>query len=275
MPESRIHFPPRPNRIFIILFCLGLFFAPFVFCAEEPVTGRTPVYSYRVVRTYPHDRTAFTQGLVYADGALYEGTGQHGRSSLRKTDLATGRVLQRIDLASYYFGEGITFFGDRMIQLTWQSGVGFVYDRATFRLLQQFSYAHEGWGITHDGKELILSDGTSVLRRLDPHTFRETSRIDVRDDRGAVTGINEMEYVKGAIYANIWPTNRIAVIHPRTGRVNAWIDMEDLLSKGDAIDADVLNGIAYDVRGDRLFVTGKYWPKIFEIKVIKRHVRRK
>jgi glutamine cyclotransferase len=230
----------------------------------------TPVYSYRIVRTYPHDRTAFTQGLVYTDSALYEGTGQMGRSSLRKTDLASGRVVQRIDLAPVYFGEGITCFGDRIIQLTWRSRVGFVYDRASFRLLGQFTYDHEGWGITHDGQTLIVSDGTSVLHRLDPRTFQEIGRIEVRDDRGAVTGLNELEYIKGEIFANVWPTNRIAVIHPQTGRVRAWIDLEDLLSQDDAQETDVLNGIAYDVRGDRLFVTGKYWPKIFEIKVIKK-----
>ena len=276
MPEKRMSLYQKTCKTLRILVCLGLFLVPFVYSAEEPLTGKTPVYTYRIVRTYPHDRTAFTQGLVYADGALYEGTGQKGQSSLRKTDLASGRVVKRIDLASSYFGEGITFFGDRIIQLTWQSQMGFVYDRSTFKLLHQFTYPHEGWGITHDGRDLILSDGTSVLHRLNPKTFREKSRIDVRDDQNRpVTGLNELEYVKGSIYANIWPTNRIAVIHPRTGRVRAWIDLDGLLSQRDALDVDVLNGIAYDARGDRLFVTGKYWPKIFEIKVVEKRVSHK
>ena len=266
----------KAGKIFAMLAGLVFFMAPFAYAAEAAATDRTPVYTYRIVRTYPHDRAAFTQGLIYADGALYEGTGQIGQSSLRKTELATGRVEKRIDLSLPYFGEGITLFGDRIIQLTWKSGVGFVYDRSTFILLQQFSYPHEGWGITHDGKQLILSDGTSVLRRMDPKTFREIGRIDVRDAQGKpVTGLNELEYVKGAIYANIWPTSRIAVIHPRTGRVSAWIDLEGLLSKAEAIDVDVLNGIAYDAQGDRFFITGKYWPKIFEIKVIKKRISRK
>lgn len=276
MHEHPVSLCLKACMLFTVLVCLGLFLVPFANCAEEVITGKAPVYTYRIVRTYPHDRAAFTQGLVYADGALYEGTGQIGQSSLRMVELASGRVIKRIDLAAPYFGEGITLIGDRIIQLTWKSQVGFVYDRSTFRLLHRFSYPHEGWGITHDGKNLFLSDGTSVVHRMDPKTFRENGRIDVRDDRGRpVTGINELEYIKGAIYANIWPTNRIAVINPRTGRIRAWVEMEGLLSPTEALDVDVLNGIAYDAREDRIFITGKYWPKVFEIRVVEKRFSRK
>ncbi len=252
-----------------IILLTGLCSFPQVLWAQEPAAGQVPACSYRVVRSYPHDRQAFTQGLVYVDGVLYEGTGLNGRSSLRKVDLATGRVLKRIDLAPAHFGEGVTVFGDRIVQITWQSHIGFVYDKATFRLLKQFSYPHEGWGITHNGKQLIMSDGTSILHILDPKDFQETARIEVRDVRGPVSGLNELEYVKGEIYANVWPTDAISVINPRTGRVRCRINLEGLLDKKDSAGADVLNGIAYDPQGDRLFVTGKFWPKIFEIKMIK------
>ncbi len=237
--------------------------------AGRTMQGKTPSYGYRVIRSYPHDRQAFTQGLFYADGCLYEGTGLHGRSSLRKLDPASGRVLKELKLERSYFGEGITAFGDRIVQVTWRSHVGFVYDKKSFRLLKQFSYSHEGWGVTHDGKRLIMSDGTSVLHFLDPVDFQETAAVSVFDERGAVVGLNELEYVQGAIYANIWPTDRIAVIDPGTGRVIAWIDLKGLLGPGDAPDTDVLNGIAYDAGGDRLFVTGKLWPKLFELKIVK------
>ncbi|MBU2055357.1 MAG: glutaminyl-peptide cyclotransferase [Proteobacteria bacterium] len=231
--------------------------------------GETPSYDYRVVRTYPHDRQAFTQGLACADGVFYEGTGLHGRSSLRKVDRASGRVLKEVRLEPHYFGEGIAVFGDRIVQLTWRSQIGFVYDKKTFRLLEKFSYPGEGWGLTHDGKRLIMSDGTAVLRVLDPKDFRETAKISVHDERGPVAGLNELEYVRGAIYANVWPTDEIAVIDPRTGRVKGWIDLQGLLDKGDSPGVDVLNGIAYDALGNRLFVTGKLWPKVFELRLIK------
>ncbi len=227
--------------------------------------GRTFVSPYRVIRSYPHDRQAFTQGLVYEGGFFYEGTGLHGRSSLRKVDPVSGRILKEIRLEPSHFGEGITIFGDRIVQLTWLSHLGFVYDKASFRLLKTFAYPQEGWGITHDGERLIRSDGTSILHFLDPNDFREVATVGVHDERGPVTGLNELEYVQGAIYANVWPTDRIAVIHPRTGRVEAWMDLKGLLGKRDSQGADVLNGIAYDARGDRLFVTGKLWPKVFEI----------
>jgi glutamine cyclotransferase len=251
-----------------LLICLML--TPSASNAQAPVTGKTPVYHYQVVRSYPHDRQAFTQGLVFIDGVLYEGTGLHGRSSLRKVDLATGRILKQIDLSPAYFGEGIAVFANRIIQITWQSQTGFVYDKKTFRLLRQFHYPHEGWGITHDGKRLLVSDGTSVIHFLSPKDFRETGRLEVHDDRGPVTGLNELEYVKGELYANIWQTDLVAIIEPRTCRVKAWLNLEGLLRKEEALNADVINGIAYDAAKDRLFVTGKLWPKAFEIKVIKK-----
>jgi glutaminyl-peptide cyclotransferase len=228
-------------------------------------TKPTPQYPCRVVQSFPHDRQAFTQGLAYEDGFFYEGTGLQGQSTLRRVDPVTGFVLQEIKLSPSYFGEGITVWGDRIVQLTWKSKMGFVYDKSSFRLLTSFAYPGEGWGITQDGRRLIMSDGTSVLRFLDPKDFRETATLAVRDDKGPVTGLNELEWVQGAIYANVWPTDRIAVIHPRTGRVDAWLDLKGLLGGTEAQGVDVLNGIAYDAKGGRLFVTGKLWPKVFEI----------
>jgi len=275
MAEARRHIG-KPflagNARWLILLCLALL--PVVLqvhgeAAGRPLPGKTPRYGYRVIRSYPHDRQAFTQGLFYADGSLYEGTGLHGRSSLRKVDPASGRVLKELRLDPSHFGEGITALGDRIVQVTWLSRVGFVYDRTSFRLLKLFAYPHEGWGITYDGKRLIMSDGTSVLHLLDPTDFHETAALSVFDEQGPVTGLNELEYVQGAIYANVWPTDQIAVIDPGTGRVTARIDLKGLLAARNAPGADVLNGIAYDAGGDRLFVTGKLWPKVFEIKIIK------
>jgi len=237
--------------------------------AGRPLPGKPPRYGYRVIRSYPHDRQAFTQGLFFADGCLYEGTGLHGRSSLRKVDLSSGRVLKEARLDPSHFGEGITALGDRIVQVTWQSRVGFVYDRKSFSRVKLFTYPHEGWGITYDGKRLIMSDGTSILHLLDPKDFRETAALSVFDGQGPVAGLNELEYVRGAIYANLWPTDQIAVIDPGTGRVTARIELKGLLDARDAAGTDVLNGIAYDAAGDRLFVTGKLWPKVFEIKIVK------
>jgi glutamine cyclotransferase len=228
----------------------------------------TPVYTYGIVNTYPHDPGAFTEGLVFHDGVLYEGTGLKGQSTLRKVDLETGDVLQILELSSDYFGEGITICGDKIIQLTWKSHVGFVYDRDSFELLQEFHYSTEGWGITYDGEHLIMSDGTSTLHFLDPETFEEDRQIHVFDGNGAVDELNELEYVQGEIYANVWQTDRIARISPATGQVVGWIDLEGLLSAEDRSQTvDVLNGIAYDAANDRLFVTGKLWPELFEIEL--------
>lgn len=226
-------------------------------------------YSYQVINTYPHDRAAFTQGLIYEDGILYEGTGLRGQSSLRKVILESGEVTQMITLPEQFFGEGITIFGDRIIQLTWQSRIGFVYDKESFELLQQFAYPTEGWGITHDDQQLIMSDGTANLYFWDPDTLAEIGRVEVRDGNEPVRWLNELEYINGEIYANIWKTTRIARISPETGQVLGWIELAGLLAPEDLLErVDVLNGIAYDAAGDRLFVTGKWWPKLFEIDLL-------
>lgn len=222
--------------------------------------------TYRIVHTYPHDRQAFTQGLVYIDGHFYESTGKEGRSSLREEDLETGRILQFHEVPSQYFAEGLTDWKNTLVQLTWQSHVALVYDRATFRLLRTFSFPEEGWGLTHDAKSLILSDGSATLHFFDPETFRETRRINVKDKGKPVTELNELEYIHGEIYANIWHADRIARISPRTGRVIGWINLKGLMPRSQLTDDEaVLNGIAYDAAHNRLFVTGKLWPKIFEI----------
>lgn len=230
-----------------------------------------PVYGYRVVKAYPHDPGAFTQGLVYdpEDGVLYEGTGMWGRSSLRKVEPETGKILQIRRLPAEYFGEGIAVWGEKIVQLTWQSRTGFVYDKGSFELLQTFSYPTEGWGITHDLEKLIMSDGTSTLYFWDPDTLKEIGHVDVRDRDAPVKNLNELEYIDGLVFANVWQTDRIAVIDINTGRVVAWLDLAGILSEEDRTGGeDVLNGIAYDAENDRLFVTGKDWPKLFEIELI-------
>lgn len=228
-----------------------------------------PVTGYQIVRIYPHDPQAFTQGLVFLDGFLYEGTGLNGRSSIRKVRLENGEVLQIQKLEDHYFGEGIAIVNQSLFQLTWQSQVGFVYDRHTFQRTGTFSYKGEGWGLTYDGTRLIMSDGspTGTLRFLDPKTLKETGRLQVRDGGRPVDDLNELEIVKGEILANVWNTHRIARISPKTGEVTGWIDLSGLLDPRDAANVDVLNGIAYDAAKDRLFVTGKLWPKLFEIRV--------
>jgi glutaminyl-peptide cyclotransferase len=235
-----------------------------------PAPSSHPAASYRVVHAFPHDPGAFTQGLVYADGHLYESTGLHGRSSLRMVDLQSGRVLQRQDLPPQYFGEGLTDWRGELVQLTWKAGTAFIYDRFSFALRRRARYSGEGWGLTHDGKDLILSDGTSVLRFLDPRTWREVRRISVLDDYGhPLLNLNELEYVRGEIYANVWQTDWIVRISPRTGKLLGWIDLTGLMDKTRLHDPDaVLNGIAYDPRWDRLFVTGKLWPQLFEIRIV-------
>ena len=226
-----------------------------------------PVSTYQVVRVYPHDPKAFTQGLVFHDGVLYEGTGLHGRSSLRKVKLETGEVLQEKKLEDRYFGEGIAIIGDSIVQLTWQTGVGFVYDRRTFDRTRTFTYAGEGWGLTYDGTRLIMSDGSASLRFLDPKTLKETGRLAVKEGGRPVPDLNELEMVKGEILANVWGSDRIARISPATGQVTGWIDLHGILDPKDAAGVDVMNGIAYDAEKDRLFVTGKWWPKLFEVRV--------
>jgi glutaminyl-peptide cyclotransferase len=231
-------------------------------------TQGSTLQSIRVVNVYPHDPDAFTQGLVFHNGYIYEGTGISGQSSIRKVELKTGRVLKSQGLPAEYFGEGITICRNRLIQLTWQSHTGFVYDIQSFRLLQTFSYPTEGWGIACDGNHLIMSDGTAVLRFLDARTYKMVKQIEVRDRGRSLPNINELEYVKGEIYANVWGTDYIVRISPRTGQVLGWIDLRDLYRYvGAGRNIDALNGIAHDAKSDRLFVTGKYWPNLFEIRL--------
>jgi glutamine cyclotransferase len=230
-----------------------------------------PVYGYRVVREYPHDPNAFTQGLQFVDGFLYEGTGLNGRSSIRKVRLETGEVVQQRDLARAYFGEGITVWKTDLIQLTWQSNVAFVYDVATFAPRRTFRYTGEGWGLTHDGTSLIMSDGSDELRMLDPGTFAERRRVKVTAAGQGLSNLNELEFVNGEILANVWLTDSVARIAADTGRVLGYIDLSGLLSPAERSSTDqVLNGIAYDAQNDRLFVTGKLWPKLFEIDIVMR-----
>jgi glutamine cyclotransferase len=256
------------NRLFKIFLAASA--AVLVSSCSYSKTSDTPVVcTYKVVKAYPHDREAFTQGLVFEKGFLYEGTGLNGSSTLRKVELETGNVLQLHELPAEFFGEGVTIYRDRVIQLTYRSNVGFAYNKDSFELLQKFGYPTEGWGLTNDGKRLIMSDGTSTLSFLDPETFREVGRINVHDKDMSVSGLNELEYVKDEIYANVWPTDRVVIISPQTGKVTGWIDLNDLLSLQDRDQSvDVLNGIAYDPVGERLFVTGKFWPKLFEIKLV-------
>lgn len=235
------------------------------------VAAEAPVYTYRVVHTYTHDPKAFTQGLIYLDGALYESTGQYGESSVRKVKLETGEVLQKVSVPAQYFGEGLTDWKNNLIQLTWKSGAGFVYDRVTFDRKSTFVYGGEGWGLTHDGIRLIQSDGSSTLRFIDPATLRQNGSLQVSDGNSPVDQLNELEYIKGEIYSNVWRTDRIAVISPKTGQVMRWIDLTGILPDADRTGhEDVLNGIAYDAARDRIFVTGKWWPRLFEIKVVAR-----
>lgn len=228
----------------------------------------TPVYGYRVVNAYPHDPAAFTQGLVYADSVLYEGTGLYGQSTLRRVKLETGEVLASRSLPGQYFGEGIAVVRDSVYQITWRSGEGFVYRKDDFGPVGSVTYATEGWGLTWDGSRLVMSDGSATLYFRDPNTFQETGRVTVTDLAGPVQRLNELEYIDGEIYANVWFTDRIARIDPATGRVLSWIDLTGLLDPSERPSADaVLNGIAYDPVGKRLFVTGKWWPWLFEIEV--------
>jgi glutamine cyclotransferase len=226
-----------------------------------------PVLRVEVVQTYPHDPQAFTQGLEYYDGFLYESTGQTGHSSLRKVDLETGRVLQKIELSSDYFGEGLTIYRGKIYQLTWLTKVGFVYDLKSFRKLGEFHYTGEGWGLTHDASSLILSDGTNTLRYLNPESFEVERRLEVYAGTVAVTNLNELECIGDDIYANVWHANRVARIDGRSGQVRDWIDFSELAASEQKEPEGVLNGIAYDAARKRLFVTGKHWAHLFEVRI--------
>lgn len=251
-----------------------------IFAALAPVrpslaAAAIPVYGYEVVRAYPHDVNAFTQGLFYKDGFLYESTGLAGRSTVRKVRLETGEVLQRSHFPSEVFGEGITHWDGRLLALTWKSQVGFVLDLKSFAVTQQFNYAGEGWGLARSDSALIMSDGTAELRWLDPQTLKETHRVRVTAGGRLVDRLNELEWVEGEIFANVWQTDRIARIDPGTGRVVGWIDLAGILPQPFRIQGvtDVLNGIAYDAATRRLFVTGKLWPRLFEIRLVKQAVK--
>jgi glutamine cyclotransferase len=228
-----------------------------------------PEYTFKVVQAFPHDTTAFTQGLAFRDGFLYESTGLKGRSSLRKVRLETGEVVQRVDLAPDFFGEGITLLKNEVVQLTWLSHRGFVYNVSDFRLLRRFSYSGEGWGLATNGREIFMSDGTPAIRVLDADTLEQKRRFTVQDGDTPIDQLNELEFVDGEIFANVWKTDRIARISPQSGRVVGWIDLKGLLSPiYDLESGAVLNGIAYDSSRKRLFVTGKLWPSIFEIRLV-------
>jgi glutamine cyclotransferase len=223
---------------------------------------------YKIINTYPHDKEAFTQGLFYNNGILYEGTGQVSKSSLRKVELETGRVLNQYNLEPQLFGEGIALMGDKIFELTWETKVGFVYDKSTFKVINKIYYQTEGWGLTTMGDKLIMSDGTNVLYFMEPELFTVVSKIEVYNNRGKVDQLNELEYINGEIWANIWQTDLIARIDPQSGKVVAYIDMKGILSDPETdTSVNVLNGIAYDAIGKRIFVTGKNWPRLFEIKL--------
>jgi len=282
IPKVMVRFDRwQPFRVtfilLLLLFSPARFQVPCVLVAAAQPGGAerdgNPVaaqYGYEIVATYDHDPQAFTQGFCFADGMLYEGTGLYGQSTLRRVTLAgTGLELRR--LPDFYFGEGVTVFGDRVIQLTWQSRTGLVWDRESLRVIRSFSYATEGWGITHDGRQLIMSDGSATLTFLDPHTYVVQKGIVVADGAVRITRLNELEYVKGLVWANIWQENRIVMIDPADGRVAGWLDLSDLAARNAPTDPDsVLNGIAYDSENDRIYITGKRWRRIFEIRLVKK-----
>ena len=257
----------RLTGLLAITAILALSAVVLITLSEGPASPAAPRIACEVVNIYPHDEDTFTEGLVFEDGFLYEGTGLYGNSSLRRVELETGKVLQVHALRDQFFGEGVTIVGDKIIQLTWESHRGFIYDKNTLDLLQEFSYLTEGWGITYDGSRLIMSDGTANLYFLDPETFQRVGQVKVRD-AAPVTGLNELEYVKGEVYANVWGEEEIAVINPQTGRVKAWIDLKGIRGSENRDPDNVLNGIAYDSKGNRLFVTGKRWPRLYEIRLI-------
>ena len=232
--------------------------------------AQLPMFGYTIVHTYPHDRDAFTQGLQVVDGTFYEGTGLNGRSSIRKVKIETGEVLQKRDVPAQYFGEGITVRGNELFQLTWQSGVALVYDRTSFTPRRQFKYTGEGWGLTQDATSLIMSDGTEYLRFLDPATFTERRRVRVSVGGTPLKNLNELEYVKGEVFANVWQTDYVARIDPKTGAVNGYIDFRGLLTPREREATDVLNGVAYDEKTDRLFITGKLWPRVYEVRITRK-----
>jgi glutaminyl-peptide cyclotransferase len=236
--------------------------------SKSPESTTAQIYTYTIINTFPHDPHAFTEGLVYQDGFLYESTGLNGASSLRRVNLTSGAILQEVSLSNLYFGEGLAIVGDKIVQLTYTSQVGFVYDKNSFSLLNNFTYPTQGWGLAYDGKRLIISDGSDTLYFLNPETYQRTGQIQVHDGNASVVNINELEYVNGDIYANIFLQPTIAIINPETGKVKSWIDLNGLQVASSYTPEDVLNGIAYDAENSRLFVTGKNWSQLYEIKLV-------
>ncbi len=259
--------------ILIIIIVIVLSASLIVIFDSSNVSANSAVtqYTCSIVNTYPHDTSAFTEGLVYSNGFLYESSGSfNGASTLRRENLTTGEVLQEVTLPTQYFGEGIAIVNNVIIQLTWQSNIGFIYNKTTFALLGNFTYPTQGWGLTYDGKNLIMSDGTDHLYFLNPTTFQHTGEIQVHDGNTSIVNINSLCYINGEVYANIWLTNNIIIINPQTGQVKAWINLTGLPASA-AINSnpnEVLNGIAYDPQGDKLFVTGKDWTNLYQIKLI-------
>ena len=259
----------RSSKLFVAGLATLLVVVLALFCLHGSNSDTPATWTCEIVNTFDHDPAAFTQGLVFEDGVLYEGTGLNGHSELRTVELKTGKVLQSRKLPDRFFGEGITIFEDRIIQLTYLSRVGFVYDKNTFEQLEEFKYPTEGWGLTHDGKHLIMSDGTPMIYFLDPQTFARVRKIMVLDQNTPIGLVNELEYIDGQIYANVWPGDRIARIDPETGQVIGWIDCQGIFTdRDDNNEIDVFNGIAHDPATGRLFVTGKCWPKLFEIELV-------
>jgi len=263
-------FVNKPLYRFAILLVFILLISSQPVCSDNNIEiSRASLFDYEVLNTFPHDDQAFTQGLAFEKGVLYEGTGRFGKSELTKRMLESIEPIKRYKLPSSLFGEGITFYKNEIIQLTWRAGVGLVYNPTGFRLLKSFSYSTEGWGITNDGKHLIMSDGTDKLYFLNPESYKEMRQIKVTDNGNPVIRINELEYIKGKIYANIWKTDRIAIIHPESGIIEGWINLDKLVNQaGGDNNYKTLNGIAYDEENDRIFVTGKLWPEIYEIRII-------
>lgn len=240
----------------------------YVWLTQTPPNTTIQQYTYNIVNAYPHDKNAFTEGLAYDNGNLYESTGLQGYSTLRRVELQTGTILQTHTLENQYFGEGITIYNNKIIQLTWRSQKAFIYDKETLSPLSEFTYPTEGWGITHDGNSLIMSDGTATLHFLNPETYQETNSIEVHDNNGPVTQLNELEYINGTIYANIWTQEKIAIINPQTGQIKAWINLTGITQTENLDANDVLNGIAYDPNQNRLFITGKLWSQLYQITLI-------
>ncbi len=268
-----------PRKLCLLALAFAIIFSPWfdspfksVFVAAANETDKTTLYGYKIVNTFSHDPESFTQGLFLEDGILYESTGLNGKSAVKKIDLKTGKVIKSRNMQDKFFGEGLTIVNDKIIQITWRSKTGFVYDKDSLEILRTFSYKTQGWGITYDGKYLIISDGSEILYFMDPKSFVVVGKLEIYDDRGKVSKLNELEYIDGEIYANIWGKDLIARINPKTGYVNSWIDLTGILSKEDRKGKeDVLNGIAYNPENNTLLVTGKLWPKIFEIKVIEKN----